>query len=124
MKITAALRPLATWLGLLLGLLLLTGCASRKIDWNARVGTYTFDQAVIELGPPAKQARLTDGTLVAEWQTQRGYTQAYYTPYYGYRSRYYGGYYATPIISSSPDVFLRLTFDAAGKMIAWKKIIL
>ena len=108
----------------LLLLATLVGCASHKIDWNARVGNYTFDQAVIELGPPAKQARLTDGTIVAKWQTQRGHTQIYYAPAYGYRGGYYGGFYPPPVTSWSPDAFLRLTFDAAGNLKEWKKIVL
>ena len=46
----------------------LVGCASTpKVDWNTRVGNYTYDQAVIELGPPDKKEKLTDGTTVAEW---------------------------------------------------------
>ena len=54
--------------------LFLVGCASTKIDWNSRIGNYTYDQAVTELGPPDKQAKLTDGTVVAEWMTRRGYS--------------------------------------------------
>lgn len=73
--------PLFRILALALALVALTGCATRqKIDWSARVGNYTFDQAVLDFGPPTKQAKLTDGTLVAEWQTQRGYAQTYYPP--------------------------------------------
>ena len=54
-------------IALLLALLALTGCATRnKIDWSARVGNYTFDQTVLELGPPDKQTKLSDGTVVAE----------------------------------------------------------
>ena len=29
------------------------------------------------MGPPDKQAKLADGTLVAEWLVNRGYTYAY-----------------------------------------------
>jgi len=39
-------------------------------DWPARVGTYTYDQAVTALGPPDKQAKLTDGDTVADWVTR------------------------------------------------------
>ena len=114
---------------LVLALLAFAGCATHpKIDWSARIGHYNFDQAVVEFGPPAKQARLADGTLVAEWQTQRGYTQTYYTshygPHYGYRHRYYGGYYGMPVTTTSPDVFLRLTFGPDGQLSAWKKIVM
>ncbi len=56
-------------------LLLSVGCASTKIDWSSRIGNYTYDQAVIELGPPDKYAKLTDGTVVAEWMTRRGYSR-------------------------------------------------
>jgi hypothetical protein len=51
--------------------LLLAGCATQKIDWAARTGNYTFDQAVIEFGPPDKHAKLTDNTVIAEWLTRR-----------------------------------------------------
>jgi hypothetical protein len=52
--------------------LVIAGCATTKpIDWNSRVGSYTFDQAVTELGPPDKQAKLSDGRTVAEWITHR-----------------------------------------------------
>src|SRR5260370_41555203 len=89
---------------LALALLALTGCATRhKIDWSARIGNYTFDQAVLEFGPPAKQAKLTDGTLVAEWQTEVGYAQTQYVPYAGgYRYGYYGGFYGGPVTPYSP----------------------
>lgn len=124
MKALSAFRTLGSGLVSLFLLAVLAGCASHKIDWAARVGNYTFDQAVIELGPPSKQAKLTDGTLVAEWQTQRGYTQTYYAPAYGYRGRYSGGYYPAPVTTWTPDAFIRLTFDAAGNLTAWKKIVL
>ncbi len=62
----------------------LTGCATNRIDWASRVGTYNYDQALLEFGPPEKQAKLQNGTLVAEWLTRRGQSYAY-TPYgYGY----------------------------------------
>jgi hypothetical protein len=52
--------------------LFVSGCKSTpKIDWNSRVGSFTYDQAVAELGPPDKSAQLSDGTTVAEWVTRR-----------------------------------------------------
>ncbi len=60
-------------LSLCVAALLWAGCAStKKIDWQSRVGNYTYDQAVIELGPPDKYARLSDGSSVAEWYYGRG----------------------------------------------------
>jgi len=102
---------------------LLAGCATRKIDWAGRTGNYTLDQAVIEFGPPDKQARLTDGTVVAEWLTRRGYRQVYpMGGYCGYGSPWYNGpYYAGYIDSYSPDYFLRLMFGPDGMLQTWKK---
>ena len=100
---------------------LLAGCATRKIDWSGRVGNYTFDQAIAEMGPPDKQATLTDGMVVAEWLTRRGYHQIYpIGGYYG--SPYYNWPYpATYMDSYSPDYYLRLTFGAGGRLQSWKK---
>ena len=105
----------------LLTVLALAGCATNKINWAARVGTYTHDQAILELGPPDKQAVLTDGTVVAEWLTKRGRSIAYLggAGYYGYPG-YYGGVYPA-YIQSGPDYFVRLTFGMDGKLQAWKK---
>lgn len=105
---------------LLAGGVLLAGCATRKIDWTGRVGTYTFDQSVLEFGPPDKQAKLSDGTVVAEWVTRRGHSYIYAAPaYHPYR---HGGYYHTPYVDThAPDYFLRLTFDAAGRLRAWER---
>jgi len=103
--------------------LLLIGCASTKIDWNSRVGVYTYDQAVTELGPPDKYAKLTDGTVVAEWMTRRGYTAGSVSMFYGYGYPYYFHpwpyyYYEPP----SPDYFIRLTFGPDGKLQSWKRV--
>jgi osmotically-inducible protein OsmY len=103
----------------------LTGCATQKVDWNARVGTYTYYQAVVDMGPPTKQAKLEDGTLVAEWETQRGYAQTSYVGggYYG-RYGYHGGYAPMPVTTVSPTYFIRLTFAPDGKLQSWKRVAL
>jgi hypothetical protein len=55
---------------------LLAGCATGpKIDWSSRVGNYTYDQSVRELGTPDKSAKQDDGTTVAEW-LMRSYAPA------------------------------------------------
>ena|SRR5438045_5516589 len=105
----------------------LTSCASTKIDWNSRIGNYTYDQAVVELGPPDKYAKLTDGTVVAEWMTRRGYSSGsagvvygYAYPYGGYPYHLYPPYLAEP---PSPDYFIRLTFGPDGKLQAYKRVV-
>jgi len=94
----------------------LAGCATQRVDWNARVGHYTFDQAVMDMGPPDKQAKLADGTIVGEWLINRGATYVYGTP------GPYGYYYAGPMTAqTTPSRFLRLTFGADGQLVTWKK---
>ncbi len=103
-------------LGLAWGLLFL-GCASaQKIDWNSRLGHYTYDQAVLELGPSDKLAELTDGTKVGEWLLQRGLARG---SFYTVTGPWVQHYAAPP----SPDYFLRLTFDPGGKLKEWRKVV-
>ena len=100
---------------------LITGCKTTKpIDWNSRVGTYTFDQAVTELGPPDKQTTLSDGKLVAQWITHRN----------GGSSFSIGtGFYTGPVGvgvgqttgSAYPDKILTLTFGTNQVLAAYSK---
>jgi hypothetical protein len=115
---TTALRTALLFAGLCGWLL--TGCATQKVDWAGRVGQYTYDQVILEIGPPDKQSHLTDGTVVADWLTRRGY--AYSSPTFGYAPwPYYGPYYPGFVGPSAPDHFLRLTFGPDGKLTAWRK---
>jgi hypothetical protein len=104
-------------------LVLAGGCATQRVDWNARVGLYTYDQAIAELGPPDKTAKLTDGSTVAEWLVRRvrGDSQVLLVGGYGYFHR---GFFAPSYIVSGPDYerYLRLTFDPEGRLTAWKNV--
>ena len=101
--------------------LLLAGCATHKIDWSVRAGNYTYDQAVMEFGPPDKLAKLSDGTTVAEWLMQRGQVVVAPEPYFLPPGCYFGP--LTPMYSETylPAHFLRLAFDAAGKLKTWRE---
>ena len=102
--------------------ILFAGCIiGPKIDWPGRIGNYTYDEAVLEFGPPDKSAKLTDGMVVAEWLTQRGEIIAAAEPYMLPPGCYFGP--ATPMYSETyvPAQYLRLTFGADGKLKAWKK---
>lgn len=103
-------------------ILLGVGCASSKVDWNSRVGSYTMDQAILDLGPPDKKAELTDGTQVTEWLTAKGYAHGSYQSLGG--SRYYSGpwvfHYVQP---PTPDHFLRLVFSPDGELRSWRKVL-
>ena len=98
--------------------LIVSGCATNKINWMERVGTYTYDQSVMDYGPPDKQAKLQDGTIVAEWMTRRGYSYAYPAFGYGYYPYWYGAPF--PSYVDTPDSYLRLTFGPDGKLKAGK----
>jgi hypothetical protein len=104
--------------------LLLAGCATERVDWAARVGHYTYDQAIAELGPPNKSAKLTDGTQVADWLTQHGETIVTSTGagYYPYRRAWVGPMGPNMLVYNTPDYYLRLTFDPAGQLKSWKNI--
>lgn len=102
--------------------LFLSGCATTRVDWNSRIGHYTFDQAVIELGPPDKQARLSDGRSVAEWVTryQNGGTIAVGTGFH------HSGYpYGMSVMQTSGPMYwehkLRLTFSAENILSTWSR---
>ncbi len=109
----------AAVLALTLAGVFLFGCATTpKIDWNSRVGHFIYDQAVLEMGPPDKSAKLQDGTLVAEWHSGR-------TPStvvgFGVGGGYYWGGGADYHIMPGYDHFLRLTFGPSGQLTEWKK---
>ena len=111
----------AAWGGLILWLLF-AGCTTPRIDWNSRIGIYSYDQAVLDLGPPDKYARLQDGTVVAEWLTRRGYARVYAPFAYGYYPYGYYPYYPSYTESYSPDAYLRLTFGPDGRLRAWRDV--
>ena len=123
------MNVLAHWQRLAASLLLAlvaAGCATERIDWTARIGHYSYDQAVIDLGPPDKDAKLSDGTIVAEWLTHRGHNYYSYPPMaYGYSpwyyGPYYGPYYGGGYFDSSPNYFLRLIFSPEGLLKTWKR---
>jgi hypothetical protein len=112
----------ATLAGAVLAVLFWSGCAGPRVDWDSRIGNYTYDQAVLELGPPDKAAQLTDGLLVADWFTgARAGPQLSFglgTGFYGRRSAVTVG---QAIGTSPPARYLRLTFDTQGTLISWRR---
>jgi len=78
---------------LALAVAFLAGCTTTPpVDWNTRIGNYTYAQAVTELGPPARQARLNNDF---------GADQT--------------------IGSSYNNQMLQLTFDTDSTLAAWSK---
>jgi hypothetical protein len=105
----------------------LIGCKSTPpIDWNNRVGAYTYDQAVTDLGPPDKQAKLTDGYTVAEWITHHGGGSglSFGTGFFsgGGGSGSGMGVGVGQSVGSGPsDKTLKLTFGTNNVLTAWSK---
>ena len=98
-----------------------TGCATKpKVDWNARVGSFTYDQAVIELGPPDRQSTLSDGRKVAEWVVGHTGGSGVSIGFGGYGS-HMGVGVSQSVGSGGYEKILRLTFGADGKLTEWKR---
>ena len=116
-KPSTSFRGQALLLSLCLGLLL-CGCATSKVNWAERVGHYSFDQAVVELGPPDKQARLQDGTVVAEWLTRPSRNRLYAGG--GWYPYWHGWGFPTYVETYSPEGWLRLVFGPDGRLKEWK----
>jgi len=100
----------------------ITSCSSTpKVDWNSRVGNFTHDQAVAELGPPDKSATLSDGTTMAEWFIKRGSSVSF-----GVGTGFYSGGSSVGVgqsVGTSPaGVYLRLTFGPGGKLAKWERV--
>lgn len=102
--------------------LMFSGCATtKKIDWNSRVGNYTYDQAVTELGPPDKQTTLSDGKTVADWVSHRrgGASLGFGVGSFGHSGGV--GVGVSHLVGSGyNDHVLRLTFGADKKLVSWK----
>jgi hypothetical protein len=102
-----------------LAVIVLAGCATR-INWQGRVGVYTFNQAVREYGPPDKSINLNDGTTVAEWMLQRGSVITTPGPYV-YGPGYSGPVWPTYSSTYFPAQYVRLQFGSDGKLQTWKE---
>jgi hypothetical protein len=105
---------------LALAVAFLAGCATTPpIDWNSRVGHYTYAQAVTEFGPPDRQARLSDDKVMYKW-----FVQPPVGPRFNSGMSYYGnngfGAGQTPG-SGINSQMLQLTFDTNGTLIAWSR---
>jgi hypothetical protein len=118
MKISSAAR-FSLLAILLLIAVLMAGCQTAPpVDWKSRVGTYTIEQAVKELGPPDKRFKLGDGKIMAQWITVY---QRPFAPITGnYRDNIALGVGPNTGLDSSESV-LQLIFGADGKLASWSK---
>jgi len=101
--------------------LLFGGCATKpKVDWDTRVGSYTYDQAVVELGPPARESKLSDGKRVADWVVGRSRSGGFSIGV-GSFSGPVGVGVSQSVGPGPQDKVLRLTFDGDGTLESWSR---
>ena len=109
----------------------LAGCASspkkpdpKTVNWAERVGTYTYDQAIADLGKPAVIGVSSNGRT-AEWIVKRSPRMSFG---FGVGGGSFGGGSGVGVgvgSNVSPPAHgenLRLTFDKDGKLKEWAKV--
>jgi len=103
----------------------LTGCATAPpVDWNSRVGHFTYAQAVNELGSPNRQVWRSDGKTEFRWFVQTtgntgvGGMNRTGINYNGMNNDFGTGPNINPGLV---DRYLQLTFDANGVLTDWSK---
>jgi hypothetical protein len=105
---------------LVLAVAFIIGCKTTpQVDWNSRVGAYTYNQAVADMGPPAKQTKLSDGKTVDQWITLHGSNG--FSVGGGFNNNNYGMGADQTIAQSYKDHVLELTFGPDGKLVSWAK---
>jgi hypothetical protein len=104
------------WL-LLIVLVLLTGsCASgpkaniKDVDWGKRIGTYTYEEALAELGEPNIMSETNEGRI-AEWMLRRSPMVSFGVGFGGP-----GVGVGTSVSPPPSGEYLRLRFDKDGKL--------
>jgi len=101
--------------------LVLAGCITAgKTQWAARVGHYTLEQAVLELGTPTKSALLLDGEIMVEWVTPNEENVKPNGPNQEWPGHYHGGMAGVSAPPSFPASHLRLTFAPDETLTDWK----
>ena len=96
----------------------------KKVNWSEHIGTYTFDQAMVELGKPAVVGQSSAGKT-AEWVLSRSPQMSFG---FGIGGGSYGGGGGVGVgvgtgISPPPHgEYLRLIFDPEGKLKEWTKV--
>ncbi len=110
--------------------LLAGGCVSHprtmaeNIDWKSRLGNYTFEDALAELGQPNVLGESNEGKT-AEWVLERSPAVSFG---FGFGTGSHGGHTSTGVgmgttVSPPPSgEYLRLRFDQDDKLVEWTKV--
>ena len=110
--------------------LAMAGCASsskpdpKTVNWSERVGTYTYEQAMADLGKPAVVGESSEGKT-AEWVLHRSSGMSFGFGVGGgsFGSSSGAGVGVGTSVSPPPHgESLRLNFDKDGKLKEWTKV--
>ncbi len=105
--------------------LLIGSCASgpkaniKNIDWRSRLGTYTYEEALAELGEPDVVGEAGED-MIAEWVLRRSPMVSFG---FGFGGSGYGHHTSTGVgvgtsVSPPPSgEYLHLRFDRDGKLV-------
>ncbi|HZQ48054.1 MAG TPA: hypothetical protein VFC07_13640 [Verrucomicrobiae bacterium] len=95
------------------------GTTSPLVDWNRRIGHYSYDLALEDLGVPMRSTTLNDGSIVADWQVRRSTpgadTQTDFATQVSLESPFPNA--APPL----PNQYLRLTFGPDQQLTGWQR---
>lgn len=109
------------WLASLAAVSFLLGCATpSSVNWDQRIGTYTWDDALAEFGTPTRITELTGGVRAAEWIWPRTQVETVAPP----PPTYERGQPSSPTQTygtTAPDKILKLSFTPDGKLMDWKR---
>jgi len=101
-----------------------TKAAVKDIDWGSCIGTYTYEEALAELGEPDVIGQSSEG-MIAEWVLWRSPALSIGL---GFGSGSYGHHTSTGVgvgtsVSPPPSgEYLHLRFDKDGKLAEWTKV--
>ena len=99
-----------------------TGRSATHLDAQTPpTATGSDDQVVVEMGPPDKSSKRSDDSTVAEWFVKKNSNVSF-----GVGTGFYSGGSSVGVgqsIGTSPSgQFLRLTFNADGKLAKWERV--
>jgi hypothetical protein len=118
------------WLSFIVSALLTGSCASgpkaniNNIDWRNRIGTYTYEEALAELGEPDVVSESGEGTI-AEWVLRQSPMVSFG---FGFGGAGYGPHTSTGVgvgttVSPPPSgEYLHLRFDMDGKLTESRRV--
>ena len=110
--------------------LLAGGCASgskasvKDIDWGSRIGTYTYEEALADLGEPDVIGQSSEGRI-AEWVLQRSPNVSFGLGFggVGYAHHTSTGVGVGTTVSPPPSgEYLHLSFDNDGLLTEWTRV--